>query len=260
MEPQSAPAAGRARIIKVPDATPGILLANGQQQQFVLERIWKSPVAPAVNMTVDIELDGAGSIQGLTVVDQRQLTKERLNQLGGVAQERGKDAAQIAKQGVGALAARMGAVALGSAVIVVIALFFFTAAGVSESMGGPSIGVSWTFWNLLGLNFNDPTSVLGGAAGSSVGFLSLLALIAMVAPFAVPFISAAWSRYLNAAPLAIVVLGFLSTWMGEHKAFSQLTQMGVPNPFSWSWGFYVLALAALVLAAQALKPPASQQS
>src|SRR5713101_2041029 len=98
----------RGTIIKVPDATPGILFANGQQQYFTLERVWKSPVAPAANQTVDLEFDGAGALTAMTVVDQQQLSKEKLNQLSGVAQERGKEAAKLAQQGIGALAARMG--------------------------------------------------------------------------------------------------------------------------------------------------------
>ncbi len=253
MDSQSTPSATRARIIKVPDATPGILLANGRQQQFTLERVWKSPVAPEVNMTVEVEVDAAGAIQGLSVVDQRQLAKERLNQFGSVAQDRGKDAAKIAQQGIGALAGRMGAVALGSAVVVVIVMFFISAAGISESLLGGAGGISWTFWNLLGTSFSDPRSVLGGAAGSSFGFLNLLALLAVAAPFAAPFIGAIWSRYLNAAPLAIVILGFLTTWIGERKALGELAQQGAPNPFSWRWGFYLLALAALVLGTRALK-------
>jgi hypothetical protein len=254
MDPQSTPSSNRAMIIKVPDATPGILLANGQQQQFTLERVWKSPVAPALNMTVDVETDAAGVIQGLTVVDPRQLAKERMNQFSSVAQDRGKDAAKIAQERFGALAERMGAVPLGSAVVFIIAMFFITAAGFS--MGGAG-EVSWTFWNLLGTSFSDPTSVLGGAAGSKFGFLNLLALAAVAAPFAAPFITAIWSRYLNAAPLAIVVLGFLTTLSGEHKALGIAAQAGAPNPFSWRWGFYLLVLAALVLGAQALKGPAA---
>src|SRR5271167_3455138 len=114
----------KGTIIKVPDATPGILFVNGQQQFFTLERVWKSPVAPVANQTVDVEFDAVGAIAAITVVDSQQLTKERLNQLSGVAQERGKEAAKLAQQGIGALAARMGVMALVSAVVVVIAWFF----------------------------------------------------------------------------------------------------------------------------------------
>jgi hypothetical protein len=32
-----------------------------------------------------------------------------------------------------------------------------------------------------------------------------------------------------------------------------MVKAGMPNPFSWSWGVFVVVLAALVLAAGALK-------
>ena len=136
------PSKSRGTIIKVPDATPGILFANGQQQYFTLERVWKSPTAPAVNQTVDVESDSAGVLTAITVVDSQQLNKERLNELSGVAQERGKEAAKLAQQGVGALAARMGAVALGATVLVWLAWFFFPSAAIAGGMVGSE---SFTF-------------------------------------------------------------------------------------------------------------------
>ena len=111
----------RGTVIKVPDAGPGLLFVGGQQKPFTLEGIWKSPVAPAANMMVEVDLDAAGAITGIAVVDSQQIAKEKLNQLGNVAQEQGKVAAEMAKQGVGALAARMGKVTLGAAVAIWIA-------------------------------------------------------------------------------------------------------------------------------------------
>ena len=79
----------RGTIIKTPDISPGLLVVEGQQKTFTLEGAWKSPVAPMVNMAVDIELDGAGFITGLTAVDSQQAAREKLKQIGGAAQEHG---------------------------------------------------------------------------------------------------------------------------------------------------------------------------
>jgi len=242
----------RGTIVKVPDANPGLLFFNGQQKPFTVEGIWKSPVAPAPNMTVDVALDGAGAITALTVVDAAQLNKERLNQLSGVAQERGKEAAKLAQQGVGKLAARMGAVTLAAAVVVVIAWFFLPSASLA---GGFVAAQTYTFWNLLGTDFNNIAQALG--AGSSLSILGILGLIALAAPFAAPFIKMPWSHYLNAAPLAVVIIGWLAIYMNENKAFGDLAKVAGSSPFSFSWGLYVLALAALVLASGALKKPAA---
>src|SRR5579862_7497334 len=94
----------RGTIVKVPDATPGLLFVAGQQKSFTMEGVWKSPVAPATNQIVDVETDGAGAIAGLTVVDAQQMNRERMGQMAGVAGEKGKEAAKeaakIAQQGV----------------------------------------------------------------------------------------------------------------------------------------------------------------
>jgi hypothetical protein len=241
----------RGTIVKVPDAAPGLVVVNGQQKQFTLDGIWKSPVAPAANMTVDVDLDSAGTLTAMRVVDVQQMAKEQMRQLSGVAQERGKEAAELAKQGMGALAARMGVVALACAVLVWVVWFFFSVASINA--GGGS--VSYSFWNLIGLDFNNLESL---ATGGSHGFFSLLGLIAIAAPFAAPFVRAAWSRYLNAAPLAYIVLGLLIMFGKEHSAFKEIAQNAGMNPFSW----HVLSLLALlivagVLAYEVVKKPAT---
>jgi hypothetical protein len=242
----------RGTIIKVPDATPGIVFANGQQQYFTLERVWKSPVAPAANQTVDVEFDGAGAIAAITVVDAQQFNKERLNQLSGVVQERGKEAAKLAKQGVGALAARMGWVPLGCTVLIWVAWFFFTAAAIEIPDSG---GLSFSFWGLLGIDFSNPETIMGGS--SSHGLFSFLGLLAIAVPFAVPFLRTTWSKYLNAAPLVYIPIACIVIYMSENKAFGDLSKMGVPNPLSWSWIMIFLVVPALVLAAGALKKTAT---
>jgi hypothetical protein len=243
----------RGTIVKVPDASPGLLFFNGQQKPFTVDDTWKSPVAPAPNMTVDVDLDSLGAIKALTVVDSAQLNKERMAQLSGVAQERGKEAAKMAQQGVGALAARMGTMALASAVVVVIAYFFLPSASIAAGM---VTGQTYTFSTLLGTDFNNMAQAMG-ATGSSLGLLGILGFVALVAPFAAPFIRTPWSHYLYAAPLGIVIIGWLAIYMNENKAFGDLAKLAGSSPFSFSWGLYVLALAAIVLATGALKKPAA---
>jgi hypothetical protein len=239
----------RGTIVKVPDAGPGLLMVSGQQKPFTLEGVWKSPVAPATNMTVDVDLDTSGSVTALRVVDVQQLAKEQMRQFSGVAQERGKEAAEIARQGVGALAARMGTTALVCAVLVWVAWFFFPVASID--VGGGKI--SYSFWSLIGVNFNDLESV---ATGGSHGFFSLIGLIAIAAPFAAPFVRASWSKYLYAAPLAYIVLGLIIMFAKEHSVFKQIVQNAGMNPFSWSMMTFVLLIVAAVLAYEAMKKPA----
>ena len=240
----------RGTVIKVPDASPGLLFLNGQQMPFTVQDVWKSPMAPAANMTVDVDLDSAGAIAAITVVDSQQLAKERLNQLGGVAQERGKEAAKLAGQGIRALAARMGAIPLGAAVLVWLSWFFFPSASVNIGAGS----LSFTFWNLLGIDFSNPESI---ATGGSHGLFSFLGVIAIAVPFAAPFLRTAWSNYLNGAPFAYFAIGFIAIFVNEYRSFSDLAKMGVTSPFTWSVMIVFLAGATVVLGLGALKKPAN---
>src|ERR1700689_4716837 len=97
----------RGTIIKVPDATPGLLLLDGRQYAFTLEGVWRSPVAPAPNQAVIVELDSTGALVSITVVDQAHVAKEKLAEMSDVAQEKGKVVAAQIQSGIGALAARM---------------------------------------------------------------------------------------------------------------------------------------------------------
>ena len=114
---------------------------------------------------------------------------------------------------------------------------------------------SYTFWDLLGTDFNNMAQLMGGS-GTSHGLFSIIGLLAIVAPFAAPFIKTPWSHYLNAAPFAFVLLGWVVIFMNENKAFGDVAKLAGSSPFSFSWGIYVLALVSLVLAAGALKKPA----
>jgi hypothetical protein len=243
----------RGTVIKTPDNGPGLLVVDGEQKAFTLERVWKSEVAPAVNMAVDIELDGAGSIRGLTVVDRQKEAREKLEQIGGAAQEHGRQAAAIASQGIGALVARMGKVTLIAAVIVWIAWFFMPGAGLSVSFFGAGQTKSFTLWDALSL---DPKNNLNPG---TFGLLNLVVIAGIVAPFAASFIRRKGARYLYAAPLACLVIA----WIAIEYDFSEAVgAAGIAASMSGiklspEYGTFMAGLASLVVAACVLKRPAS---
>ncbi len=177
------------------------------------------------------------------------ITAESLSQLAGAAQEQGKEAAKLAKQGIGAMAARMGKVPFGAAVLLWIAWFLLPAANLS---GRAVYNQSYTFWSLIGTDF---TSMLLMQRATSHGLFTIIGLIASAAPFAVPFLRTSWARYLNAAPLAYVLVAWIAIYLDENKAFGTIAIEEGANPFSLSWGIFVLTFAAIVLAAGALKKP-----
>src|ERR1019366_6855146 len=143
-------------------------------------------------------------------------------------------------------------VGLSARVLLWIAWFFFPAASVFNETAAPK---TYTFWRLLGIDYGGPGTMLAGTGGH--GLFSLLGLIAIAAPFAAPFIRAAWSKYLNAAPLVYFGIAFLAITVDKNKAFQVVTAMGIPNPFSWNWLIlFILGITALILAKGALKKPA----
>jgi hypothetical protein len=61
----------RGTVIKIPGAGPGLIFVDGQQKKFVVEGMWLSPIAPALNQSVEIEWGAPGEIAWLTVTDQK---------------------------------------------------------------------------------------------------------------------------------------------------------------------------------------------
>ena len=239
----------RGTIIKVPDATPGLLVVDGRQLSFALEGRWRSPVAPATNMAVDVELDPAGGVASVAVVDPQQIARERLEQLGGIAQQQGKVAAEIARQGVGALAARMGMVPLVATAAIWIAWFFLPAVTITfftESR-------SFTFWEILGLNFENPFNLTG-----SHGLFGLIGVLAIAAPIARPFIVHPKAAWLNAAPIAFVLLTVARLYYNVNQATGNLGANAEVTSFvrelvSLGSGAYVLLIVGAFLAFRAAR-------
>lgn len=238
----------RSQIVKVPDATPGLLFLNGQQRQFTLEGVWKSPVAPAANMTVDVELDSSGAITAITVVDPKEIAQQKMAEQLEVLKGHGNQVLTALQPALQSLPARMGTVTLGAAIFVWICWFFLPAATLD--MGGERL--SLTFWHLLGVNFDNPESFLNSG---NHGFFSLLGIVAIAAPFAAPFVRTAWSHYLNAAPLGYFVIAFIAIFINEHRAFGELAKVGGMNPFSWSLAIIFLVGSCIVVARSALNRP-----
>jgi hypothetical protein len=234
----------RGTIIKVPDASPGLLFVNGEQKSFTLGGVWQCPTAPAPNMIVEVTLDASNSVAAITPIDHSAARKEQMSHASAIAQEQGKHAAELAKKGFGALAARMGMVALGATVVLWIAWFFLPAISMPPIM-------SLTFWDLLGFDFSNAMSMMGG---SSHGFLAFIGLLCIAAPFAAPFWKHPYSRYLNVLPLAFILIETIRVMMAAHD---MTAGMGGESPFSFGAGIYLLGICALVLAALALKKPAN---
>jgi len=238
----------RGTVIKVPGSTPGLILVNGQQKTFLLENVWLSPVAPMANMTVEVSTDASGSIAAMTVVDAQQLAREKFEQFSGVAQAHGKEAAGAATQGMLSMAGRMGKTTLILTVLFWIIWFGMPAVALTT----PMFDKSFTFWEILGVDWRTTLT--------SHGLFSLVAICAIAAPFAVPFIRDQRARWFYAAPLAATVVGLLSIMSELHDLTKEVQgfagraltrEMG--QMFSIRPGVYLLIVLGLLLAVRAIR-------
>jgi hypothetical protein len=241
----------RASILRTPGDNPGLLFLDGRQWPFTLDNVWKSPVAPSVNMLVDVDFDGEGNITAIAAVDPQQAAKEKLNQIGGEAKEQVDKAVVIASQGVGALASRMGKATLAATVIVWIAWFFMPGLSFSVSFFGAGQTKSFALWNALSF---DPNNNMNPG---SAGLLNLIVIVGIVAPLVASFIRHPQARYLYAAPLACLLIAWFTI---QHEFSQALVAAGIAASISGikmtpDYGTYVAALASLVVGARALKRP-----
>jgi hypothetical protein len=172
------------------------------------------------------------------------------------AQQTGQQAADMAKQGFGAIVARMGLVALIGTIVVWIAWFFLTGFSVSISFFGAAQASTSTLWEGLAL---DPTANM--AAGSH-GFLSLIALLFLVLPFAAAFIPLPFAKFLYAGPLLAVLIAWVTVEYEFHQMMSLITQQmgsdagGLLN-LSTGYGTYLALLASVAVAARIVTAPKS---
>ncbi len=247
----------RGTVIKVPDTTPGLLILNGNQRQFMLEGVWKSSVAPEPNMTVEVELDDADTITAIVAVDSAQLARERFNELSGkigakigdLTKRPGNDGLKIAQEFLRKLAARMGVVALGATVLMWVALFFLPGYKFDLGFVGSQ---SYSLWEFIGLNLT-----LSGGIEISHGFWGLIGFLSILAPFVTPFIPDPRAKFANLLPLVY----FITSIFAERSSLAKVLQVpGVPDAglgASMQIGTYLVLGASLVLAAMVLKSSAS---
>lgn len=241
----------RGKIIKVPDATPGLLMIGANQKQFTLEGLWKSETAPANNQTVEVELDDAGHVIAISVVDPAQIAREKFadlsSKLGGAVGDLSKSqGAANAQDILRKVVAKIGAVTLGASVVLWIALFFMT--GYKLDLGFSS--QSYSLWDFVGLNVN------GGVTGPEVnhGFWGFIGIVCVFAPIVVAFVSNPLAKFGNALPLVYLGISILM----EKSAINKVLQpAGAPDTglgFTMQFGGYLALLAALALAAMVVKP------
>lgn len=214
----------------------GVIAAADKRHDFNINQ-WQASVAPAANMTVEVQLSDSGALVSATPVSEADLAKEKLNQMGA----QGSKVAQAVFADVGR------DVAIAYAVFLIAALFMSVVGG-----GGFLGNISITLADLLSGNMG-----LSGIVGGS-GKGTFLVLIA-TATIAVPHY---WKHKLAplalCAPLLFTLYGFYPVYQQYSQAKAQAAQAGAffggeaarnfDSGFSLGLGAYAVLIAGAYLA------------
>ena len=243
----------RGKILRDAQTGPGLLMVEGQQYQFPLDGVWKSAMPPKTGMTVDVDFDQGGGIDGLTAVPDAQIAREQAEKVMAAGREKGGAL-------VGEMVARFGVPALVAGAVLLISWFFLSAVSIEAGEK-----VSYTFWQVLGLlNLSNPMQLMDPSYHPSAGLYGFLAFVSLAGIF----LHYVWKdklAFLGAAlPLLFMLIAGLMARNTVHSAFAapagmdpggfgQQMQNEAMSAISVGIGTYISLLASLYFAVIGIK-------
>ncbi len=246
----------RGRVLRDTNIGPGLLTVEGKQYSFRLEGMWRSEVPPRLGMTVDVNFDGDGAPAEVFAVSESQIAKEHAQRaFDGALRHGGAVRGAIGASVGGDLKRRLGMLTIAAELILLLAFFV-----LPDLQVGGFVSRALSGWDAIGLNPQTQMT-------NDHGFLSLLAMIALSAPLAVPFLKQVWARWLNAAPIAFLLLAGIAIGSQVHSAASAAGNMGeelagaagrqMASQFGPSYslavGAYLAIICAIYLVTRAFK-------
>ena len=246
----------RGRILRDPISGPGLLMVDGQQYPFSLEGVWKSDVAPASGMVVDVAFDSSFVVTAVSSVPESQIAKEQAEVALAAAKEKGAALAS------GALA-KFGAPNLIASALLIASWFFLTTVSFKSPLGA----MDFTLWQVLGyLNAKNALEVImsGGRGGPSPGIYGFFAVVAIAGPYVRYFWKDTRAALGGALPLVFLAIVGISARSsinsmiggaadGPLGEIQRQAQQQMSDAISLGLGTYVGGLASLYLAVFAAK-------
>ena len=247
----------RGRILRDANSGVGLVSAEGQQFEFKLEGIWKSDVAPTLNMVVEVELDAANKVISITAVNENQLAKEQADKALEALKEKSSAAFDD-------ISARVGKPVLIATGALAVSWFFLNTVSIQISQ---STNFGITFWKVLGIvNSSGGLNALQGGGGGDTGIYGFLAAASLIGPFASQFWKDSRAHLANCLPLILMLFVGISIYMsiqsGMQSAgsagalfggdsaskFAQSMMDEVMKAFHLGAGAYISVLASIYLA------------
>src|SRR5258708_10445750 len=78
----------RGKVLREPNAGPGLMMVEGQQYKFYLDGVCKSETLPKPGLDVDVHLDQNLQILPITAIPESQIAKEQAQK--AIAKPKGK--------------------------------------------------------------------------------------------------------------------------------------------------------------------------
>ena len=247
--------AKRGKVLRDPNAGPGLMIVEGQQHPFFLEGFWQSEVPPKPGLAVEVEFDSQGKVSRITVVPEAKLAKEQAEMAPAAAKKRGIALAS-------AMVGRFGLSQILAAGLLIFSWWFLPAASIEVPFLGK---LEFTFWQLLGyLNANHLSHALERPGNPSSGFYGFLALIAVVTPFVHHYSKDRRALLGGVSPLLfILVIGILlarnlqgtsaGPYEGAYQSLQRQAQEQLMQAVSIGVGTYLSMLLSLYFAAVGVK-------
>src|SRR5258708_1220770 len=164
----------RGKVLREPNAGPGLMMVEGQQYKFSLDGVWKSETLPKPGLDVDVDLDQNLQILAITAIPESQIAKEQAEKAMAKAKEKGGELFRK-------VVAKCGAPALVAAALLILGRLVLATVSVQMPLVGK---LDLTFWQVLGfVNANNSLEALDRSGETSSGFYGLFALIALAGPF-----------------------------------------------------------------------------
>jgi hypothetical protein len=238
----------RGRVQLYTNVGDGIVAVDGVQYEFKLQGMWRTEMPPRIGMLVEVTFNAQGVPESIVAVPDSQIAKEQAEQALASAKQHGAALA-------GTVKSRFAIPVLVAEAILLIGFFLLPNATIGF------INRSLTGWDLIGLDVNTLST-------NAHGFLSLLCVLCLFAPLAVPFLKQWWSRWLYAAPLGFMIFALIAVYFqienaghaaresagdlfGADAAREMTNQ--VAAMFHIGMGVFVVAICALYLASRSLK-------
>jgi hypothetical protein len=247
--------AKRGKILRDANLGPGLLIVEGQQHQFALEGVWKSPVPAKPGLVVDVEFDAVGKVSGITAVPDSQLAKEQAEVALAAAKAQGGKI-------FGQIVAKVGMPNLVAGLVLLISWFWLTAASINIPFGGK---FEFTFWQVLGfLNANNILDVMERNGHPSTGMYGLFAVVCLAGPFVQYFWKDKRAALGGLLPLLfMIIVGLMvrssinsamgPAASGSYAEMQQQAQDEMMKAISIGMGIYLSVLASLYFAGVGLK-------